>query len=220
MLGAPIESVRWVARIAIAVWLSTAACAAPPAPGSPAAAPTATQGLPVAPASQPAATPCVSAVAVVALAEQADAAMREIGTATTLGQAHAAAARAANALRQLLPSDADGPPDGAVAALVARSGAAAADLDETALGGLVTWSSPRTRYDEWRAVLAEWRPDRNTMPRLPSHLLRALGWATLVSQSQDVASARDLAGTHGVIHTRLVLDAARAAVARPRTACP
>lgn len=168
----------------------------------------------------PTATPqCVPPAAIVAVAEQADRAMREIATAGSLGDAHAAAARLAELLRRLLPADTDGPPDGLVAALVARTGAAAADLDSVALGGLATWSRPRERYGQWRDVLAAWRPDRNTMPQLPSHLLRSLGWATLVARSDDLGTARGLAAAHGVIHTGLVLDAARTVAVRAQTAC-
>ena len=176
---------------------------------------------PVATASAPATVPpCVSAPAIVASAERADQAMREIATTNSIGDAHAAAARLAELLRQLLPSDTDGPPDGPIAALITRSGAAAAELDTVALGGLATWSRPRERYDQWRAVLAAWRPDRNTMPQLPSHLLRALGWVTLVARSDDLGAARGLASAHGVIHTGLVLDAAQTVATRAQAACP
>jgi len=163
--------------------------------------------------------PCVPSAAIVAAAERADRAMREIATAGSIGDAHAAAARLTELLRQLLPDDTDGPPDGLVVALVARSAAAAAELDGVALGGLATWSRPRERYDQWRAVLAAWRPDRNTMPQLPSHLLRALGWATLVARSYDLGAARGLASAHGVIHTGLVLDAARTVATRASAEC-
>lgn len=146
--------------------------------------------------------------------------MREIAAAGSVGDARATAMRLAELLRQLLPSDGDGPPDGLVAALIVRTGVAAAELDSVALGGLATWSRPRERYDQWRDVLAAWRPDRNTMPQLPSHLLRSLGWATLVARSDDLGTARGLAAAHGVIHTGLVLDAARTVAARAQTACP
>lgn len=199
-------------------------CAPPSAPVAvpsrrtdPSAAITVPRATTTAPVTVP---PCVPPAAIVAVAEQADRAMREIATAGSIGDAHAAAARLAELLRQLLPADTDGPPDGLVAALVTRTGAAAAELDSVALGGLATWSRPRDRYRQWRAVLAAWRPDRNTMPQLPSHLLRSLGWAALVARSDDLGIARGLASDHGVIHTGLVLDAARTVAAHAQTACP
>ncbi|GAC1695725.1 MAG: hypothetical protein NVS9B6_01800 [Candidatus Limnocylindrales bacterium] len=145
--------------------------------------------------------------------------MREIAGSDSLATAHAAAERLAGALRTLLPSENDGPPDGLVIAVVKRAGPAAEELDRDALGGLASWARPRERYDQWRAVLAAWRPDRNTMPELPSHLLRALGWASLVLRSDDLNTARALASVHGVIHTGLVLTAARAAADRPAASC-
>lgn len=216
-------------RFAIAVCLTIAtlgSCAVPStrvaAPSSPwTDPPPAIVPGPLATVTAPAtAPPCVSAAAIVASAERADQAMREIATTSPIDDAHATSARLAEILRQLLPSDTDGPPDGPIAALITGSGAAAAELDSVALGGLATWSRPRERYDQWRAVLAAWRPDRNTMPQLPSHLLRALGWATLVARSDDLSAARGLASAHGVIHTGLVLDATRTVAARAQAACP
>lgn len=218
-------------RLSIVMCLAIATLGSCAVPSSPAGTP-----LPPRPEPSPAVVPawlataapsdasvsaqrCTSAAAIVVSAERADRAMRDISTAGSIDDAHVAAALLTAVLRTLLPSDTDGPPDGPVAALITRSGAAAAELDAVALGGIGTWSWPRERYDEWRAAVAAWRPDRNTMPQLPSHLLRSLGWAALSTASDDLGAVRGLAAVHGVVHTGLVLDAARTVASRPQTAC-
>jgi len=198
-------------RMSLAVCLAVAtvsSCTLPPSaaatPSSPRSEPSvaeATQSPPAATALPTTVPACLSASAIAALAETADATMRESGASGSIDGAHAAAAPLATLLRQLLPGDTEGPPDGPLAALITRSGTSAAELDSVALGGLTSWTRPRDRYDQWREVLAAWRPDRNTMPELPSHLLRALGWATLIARSDDLVAARGLAAIHGTIHT-------------------
>lgn len=215
--GAP--AVRRLAHALCLGLVVGVSCAGPAGTG--AASPPAGIGPVAATTSAPtsSSTVCVSAAEVVRSAEAADRAMREIASSGSLADAHAAAERLAAALRELLPADNDGPPDGIVVALVKRAGPAAGELDRDALGGLATWARPRERYDQWRAVLAAWRPDRNTMPELPSHLLRTLGWASLVLRSDDLTTARALASVHGIIHTGLVLADARTAAGRPPTTC-
>lgn len=197
--------------VLLVVLASLTACAAPAPPTgfAPASA-----GLVVATAA------CVPAAEVVLAADRADRAMRDIATSTSIGAAHASADVLDRLIRELLPRDTDGPADGPLASLIQRTGPAGSELEQVALGNLLAWTRPRDRFDQWRAVVAAWRPDRNTMPELPSHLLRALGWATLVRRADDLGTAHDLAGIHGVIHTGLVLGAARALAAQPLSVCP
>jgi hypothetical protein len=74
------------------------------------------------------------------------------------------------------------------------------------LGG--TWSDPSA---EWAAMLAavdQWRPDNNTMPTLPSHPMRVVGWATFTLDSDSLDDAHEYAG-HANLHvniTRRALD--------------
>ena len=145
--------------------------------------------------------------------------MRVIAVAPTIDAAHVAAVKLTAALSAVLPADSAAPPAGPLVTTVREGGDVTRELDDAAFGGLATWTTPRARYDEWRAVLLAWRPERNTMPQLGSHLLRALGWATLVSRSDDVATVRSLASVHGLVHTGLVLDAARRAAGRLGAAC-
>ncbi|MEP7003368.1 MAG: hypothetical protein ABI888_02415 [Chloroflexota bacterium] len=167
----------------------------------------------------PAATARPCAVALAHLT-RADEAMRLIAFAPTIDAAHAAAADLTAALSAVLPADGAALPAGPLALMVREGGDVTRELDDVAFGGLATWTTPSERYDEWRAVLLGWRPDRNTMPQLGSHLLRALGWATLVSRSNDLAAAHSLASVHGLVHTGLVLDAAQTAARRLGVACP
>jgi len=156
------------------------------------------------------ADPCAATRRLVIALERADTRMRAIAAATDLSETKAAARDVDSVLRAILPGDGDGPPTGALVDVVQAGRSDARELDEVALGGLASWADPRVRWAEWRQVLSEWRPVRNTMPRLASHLLRALGWAQLVMDAGDLRTARELASVHGQLHTRLSLDAARA----------
>ena len=156
------------------------------------------------------ADPCAATRRLVISLERADTRMRAIAAATDLSETKAAAKDVDSVLRAILPGDSDGPPTGALVDVVKAGRSDARELDEVALGGLPSWADPRVRWAEWRQVLSEWHPVRNTMPRLASHLLRALGWAQLVMDAGDLRAARELASVHGQVHTRLSLDAARA----------
>ena len=156
------------------------------------------------------ADPCAATRRLVIALERADTRMRAIAAATDLSETKAAAKEVDSVLRAILPGDSDGPPTGALVDVVKAGRSDGQELDEVALGGLASWADPRVRWAEWRQVLSEWRPVRNTMPRLASHLLRALGWAQLVMDAGDLRAARELASVHGQLHTRLSLDAARA----------
>ena len=156
------------------------------------------------------ADPCAATRRLVIALERADTRMRAIAAATDLSETKAAAKDVDSVLRAILPGDSDGPPTGALVDVVKAGRSDGRELDEVALGGLASWADPRVRWAEWRQVLSEWRPVRNTMPRLASHLLRALGWAQLVMDAGDLRTARELASVHGQLHTRLSLDAARA----------
>lgn len=82
-------------------------------------------------------------------------------------------------------------------------------VERDVLGG--AWDDPEGRWDEFSATLAEWAPGNNTMPRLPSHPQRVVGWATLTLGSHSLDDAREYAG-----HAQLHVDITRSAYA----ACP
>lgn len=86
------------------------------------------------------------------------------------------------------------------------------EISETILGDVAAWRRPADRWNEIDAVLAEWRPERNTMPRLDGHLMRVVGWCVLTLRSDSAKDARGYA-SHGRLHTGLSLEAARRALA-------
>ena len=56
-------------------------------------------------------------------------------------------------------------------------------------------------------AVAEWTPSFNTMPGLPSHPQRVVGWATFTIESESRAEAHEYAG-----HAGLHLDASQRAL--------
>ncbi len=181
----------------------------------------------------PAAVPAdqASVPAVDLLTERIDvvaAHIAEWAEASTLAEAHAAAEAAANHVvgpggpgfgdrdgDGLLrgPSDegilpgADGRPPGF--ALAAADAGGPECIDRDILGG--PWTDPAGRWAELERVVAEWSPERNTMPQLASHAQRIVGWALLTLASDDLDQAHTFAG-----HARIHVQVARAAV----TGCP
>jgi hypothetical protein len=55
-------------------------------------------------------------------------------------------------------------------------------------------------------AIEEWRPDRNTMPSLPSHPMRIVGWATFTLASTSLDDAHEYAG-HAQLHVNVSLAA-------------
>lgn len=77
-------------------------------------------------------------------------------------------------------------------------------VDRDVLGG--SWDDPQERWDVFADTLAAWAPGNNTMPTLPSHPQRVVGWATLTLGSDSLDEAHEYAG-----HARLHVDISRAA---------
>ena len=53
-------------------------------------------------------------------------------------------------------------------------------------------------------AIDDWRPDDNTMPSLPSHPMRVVGWASFTLATDDLDDAHEYAG-----HAQLHVDVAR-----------
>jgi hypothetical protein len=51
-----------------------------------------------------------------------------------------------------------------------------------------------------------WRPDNNTMPTLPSHPMRVVGWATFALDSDSLDEAHEYAG-HAKLHVDISVRA-------------
>lgn len=94
----------------------------------------------------------------------------------------------------LLPSS-DGVDPG-LALIAVEAGAPECVLDDV-LGG--PWEDPGARWDTMADAIAAWTPSGNTMPSLPSHPQRIVGWATFTLESGDLAEAHEFAG-HADLH--------------------
>ncbi len=70
-------------------------------------------------------------------------------------------------------------------------------VERDVLGG--PWDDPAERWDIMLTAIDEWRPDDNTMPSLPSHPMRVVGWATLTLETDDLDEAHEYAG-HAQLH--------------------
>lgn len=71
------------------------------------------------------------------------------------------------------------------------------------LGG--DWDDPAARWAMLSEAIAQWAPDHNTFPSLPSHPMRIVGWATL-AQSATFDNAIEYAG-HAKLHVDVSRDA-------------
>ena len=150
-----------------------------------------------------------------------DEAVASWGTAASLEEAQAAAETAANlvvgpggpgygdrdgdgtvggeASAGLLPG-LDGTPPGLAAALVDNS-----CVVRDVLGG--TWDDPAAEWQRMLTAIEQWRPGNNTMPTLPSHPMRIVGWATFTLATSSLDRAHEYAG-----HAKLHLDVSRQAL--------
>jgi len=140
--------------------------------------------------------------------------------AETIDEAHAAAEAAANLIvgpggPSCGDRDANGTLEGAtdVGLLPALSGSPTgiANPLETnecivrdVLGG--SWDQPAERWNTMLTAIDEWRPNRNTMPSLPSHPMRIVGWATFTLASDSLDEAHEYAG-HAQLHVNVSLAA-------------
>jgi len=140
--------------------------------------------------------------------------------ASTIEEAHAAAEAARNlvvgpdgpgygdadadgtvggtAERGLLPGLTDEPG-------IAEDGPLSACVEADVLGG--AWDDRATRWATAQAVYDAWTPTNNTMPSLPSHPQRIVGWATLTLATDSLDEAHEYAG-----HAQLHVDVSRSAV--------
>lgn len=73
------------------------------------------------------------------------------------------------------------------------------------LGG--AWDDPAGRWATMLTAIEDWRPTANTMPSLPSHPMRVVGWATFTLASDSLDEAHEYAG-----HAALHVDISRAAL--------
>lgn len=86
----------------------------------------------------------------------------------------------------------DGTPDGLASSLASNS-----CVERDVLGG--HWSDPAQRWATMTETIDAWAPDNNTMPRLPSHPMRIVGWATFTLETDDLGLAHEYA-SHAGLH--------------------
>ena len=138
----------------------------------------------------------------------------------SIEEAHAAAEAAANLVigsggPDFGDRDGDGVVDGeselgVLPGLDGSPGGLANALDDNecivadVLGG--TWTDPADRWETMLTAIDEWRPAHNTMPSLPSHPMRIVGWATFTLASDSLDEAHEYGG-HAQLHVNVSLDA-------------
>jgi len=93
----------------------------------------------------------------------------------------------------------DGIPEG-LAIPLGENGCVRRDV----LGG--TWPDPEAEWDVMLNAIDDWRPDNNTMPTLPSHPMRVVGWATFTLDSDSLDEAHEYAG-HAKLHVDISVRA-------------
>ncbi len=93
----------------------------------------------------------------------------------------------------------DGTPRG-LAIPLAANGCVRRDV----LGG--SWSDPGAEWNAMLDAIDDWRPDNNTMPTLPSHPMRIVGWATFTLDSDSLDEAHEYAG-HAKLHVDISIRA-------------
>lgn len=72
------------------------------------------------------------------------------------------------------------------------------------LGG--SWDDPAERWATMQSAIDAWTPDNNTMPSLPSHPMRIVGWATFTLATDSLDEAHEYGG-HAQLHVNASLDA-------------
>lgn len=155
---------------------------------------------------------------ITALANRLDEIDRAVGewrSADSIGAAHRAAERAANLIVGPNGPDygdrnGDGAIDGdtTVGLLQGLDGTPVGIADslrsnqcvvKDVLGG--EWDDPANRWQIMLDAIDAWEPGNNTMPALPSHPMRVVGWATFTLASESLQDAHGYAG-----HARLHVD--------------
>ena len=86
----------------------------------------------------------------------------------------------------------DGTPPGLASPLAPN-----ACVERDVLGG--DWSDPEQRWATMADAIEAWAPDNNTMPSLPSHPMRVVGWATFTLDSDTLDLAHEYA-SHAGLH--------------------
>jgi hypothetical protein len=150
-----------------------------------------------------------------------DEAVAAWGSAATLDAARAAAERAANLVvgpggpgygdrngdGQIggevsagLLAGLDGSPPGLASALAGNE-----CVVRDVLGG--SWEDPGAEWDRMLTAIDAWRSDNNTMPSLPSHPMRIVGWASFTLATDSLELAQEYAG-----HAKLHVDISRRAL--------
>lgn len=85
----------------------------------------------------------------------------------------------------------DGTPAGLASSLDANP-----CVERDVLGG--DWSDPGDRWATMSAAIEAWAPGNNTMPDLPSHPMRIVGWATFTLATDDLDLAHEYASHSGL----------------------
>lgn len=93
----------------------------------------------------------------------------------------------------------DGTPEGLAIPLTANG-----CIKRDVLGG--SWTHPEVEWETMSAAIDAWRPDNNTMPTLPSHPMRVVGWATFTLDSDSLDDAHEYAG-HASLHVDISVRA-------------
>ena len=75
---------------------------------------------------------------------------------------------------------------------------------DNVLGG--AWDDPAERWDIMLEAIDQWAPGNNTMPTLPSHPMRVVGWATFTLASDSLDDAHEYAG-HAQLHVDISIRA-------------
>lgn len=75
---------------------------------------------------------------------------------------------------------------------------------DNVLGG--DWDDPEDRWDIMLDTIDRWAPGNNTMPSLPSHPMRVVGWATFTLASDSLDDAHEYAD-HAQLHVDISLRA-------------
>jgi hypothetical protein len=78
-------------------------------------------------------------------------------------------------------------------------------IERDVLGG--DWTDPEQQWATMSAAIEAWSPANNTMPSLPSHPMRIVGWATFTLESDSLDLAHEYAS-----HARLHVDVTQRAL--------
>jgi hypothetical protein len=83
-------------------------------------------------------------------------------------------------------------------------------VENAVTGDVVAWRAPGERYDAIDQAVRDYRPERDTIAALNGNAERALAWALLTLETENVVEARARA-RHGAQYVKRALDAVRSA---------